>query len=138
MKRSRSCLLVSVTCLVICFSLVGMARSEEAAQVTVKEAAICLDVVDHVCVDPNDVFPSDMGKLYCFSRIQGAQEDIEITHVWYFGEIERARVKLAVRSVNFRTFSSKIIRPHEIGAWHVNILDPDDKLLKTVQFEIVQ
>jgi hypothetical protein len=40
--------------------------------------------------------------------------------------------------VNFRTYSTKIIQPHEIGDWHVDVLGPGDKLLKTVKFEIVK
>jgi hypothetical protein len=89
-------------------------------------------------VDPNDVFPSNVDKLSCFTRIFGAQENIQITHVWFFGDMERARVALNVRSVNFRTYSTKIIQPHEIGDWHVDVLGPGDKLLKTVKFEIVK
>jgi hypothetical protein len=113
-------------------------QGEEIIPLTVKDAAVCLDVVDRACVDPNDVFPSQVGKLFCFSRIFGAQEDIQVTHVWYFGDNERARVALNVRSVNFRTYSSKIIQPHEIGTWRVDIIGPGGKLLQTVPFDIVQ
>ncbi|MBW2108933.1 MAG: DUF2914 domain-containing protein, partial [Deltaproteobacteria bacterium] len=104
---------------------------------TVRDAAVCLDVVDRTCVDSNDVFPASVGKLYCFTRIFGAQEEIQISHVWYFGDIERARVPLNIRSLNFRTWSSKLIQPREIGKWHVDILGPGDERLKTVAFEIV-
>ncbi len=138
MKKSRLALVVLIAGVVVCLSLVGTTYCQETAPLTVLDPAICLDVVNHSPVDPNDVFPAQVGKLFCFTRIQGAQADTEITHVWYFGDIERARIKLDVRSANFRTFSSKIIRPHEIGAWHVDVLGPDDKLLKMIDFEIVQ
>lgn len=138
MKRSHAFAFL-VPCFVLALVLVGdAANCQEIIPITVKNAAICLDVVDRACVDPNDVFPAQVGRLYCFTRVFGAQEDIEITHVWYFGDIERARVTLHIHSVNFRTWSSKIIQPHEIGNWHVDVLGPGDKLLKTVPFEIVQ
>jgi hypothetical protein len=137
MKRSYLFLCYGFTLLLGFFFLTGPVYSEEIIPLTVKDAAICLDVVDRTCVDSNDVFPSDVGRLYCFSRIFGARENIRITHVWYFGDIERARVALDVRSVNFRTYSSKMIQPHEIGAWHVDILGPGGKLLQTLPFDIV-
>jgi hypothetical protein len=138
MRKSYPCLCYGFALLLASCFLVGPAHGEEIIPLTVKDAAICLDVEDRACVDPNDVFPSQVGKLCCFSRIFGAQEQIQVTHVWYFGDIERGRVALNVRSVNFRTYSSKIIQPHEIGPWHVDILGPGDKLLQTVNFEIVK
>jgi hypothetical protein len=59
-----------------------------------------------------------------------------VTHVWYFGETERARVGLDVRSGSWRTFSSKIVQPYEIGDWHVDVLGEDGQLLMVIPFEV--
>jgi hypothetical protein len=120
--------------------LLGLAlpvAAEDASSLVVQDPAICLDVVTRACVDANDVFPASVGKLFCFTKILGAQEPITITHAWYFGDIERARVDLTIRSANFRTFSSKRIQPHEIGNWRVDVLGPGDVVLKTITFEVV-
>lgn len=138
MKKSHAILCHGFMVTLTCFFVLSTAHCEEIIPLTVKDAAICLEVVGRVCVDPNDVFPSNVGKLSCFTRIFGAQEEIQITHVWFFGDIERARVALNVRSVSFRTYSTKIIQPHEIGDWHVDVLGPGEKLLKTIKFEIVK
>ena len=122
---------------IVSFFIMQTTLYAQETVLSVQEISVCLDIVDHTCVDKNDVFPSQVGKLFCLTRIFGAQEDSEVTHVWVFGDVERARVKLGVRSVNFRTFSSKIIRPHEIGDWRVDVLGPDESLLKSVKFEIV-
>jgi len=53
-----------------------------------------------------------------------------------YWDTERARIKLDIRSVNFRTYSSKMIRPHEIGSWRVDILDLENRVLKVVEFSI--
>lgn len=138
MKRPNLALSVSVTLISICLSFAGAVASEEAAFVNVRDASICLDVVDLSCVDGNPVFPADVGKLCCFTRICGVQGHTDIKHVWYFGDTERARVELGVASANWRTYSSKIIQLHDIGHWHVDVLGPGGELLKTVKFEIVQ
>ena len=138
MKKSYAILCHGFVAFLTGFFLLSTAHCEEIIPLTVKDAAICLDVVDRACVDSSDVFPANVGKLACFTRIFGAQENIEITHVWFFGDIERARVTLNIGSVNFRTYSTKIIRTHEIGDWHVDVLGPGDKLLQSIKFEIVQ
>jgi hypothetical protein len=138
MTKPQLSLFYGLTVLLACFFLVYPVYGEEMTSPTVEDAAVCLDIVDRACIDPNNVFPAQVARLFCFSRVLGAQEEIQVTHVWFFGDIERARVPLQVRSINYRTYSSKIIQPHEIGPWHVDILGPDDTLLKTVKFDIVE
>jgi hypothetical protein len=53
------------------------------------------------------VFPEDLDKLYCFTKIDGADRTTYVHHVWYFGNKEIARVKLPVKSKSWRTWSSK-------------------------------
>jgi len=50
------------------------------------------------------------------------------------GSSMRARVDLAIKSSTWRTYSSKIIQPHEIGSWRVEVLDPEGTVLKVIQF----
>lgn len=108
----------------------------EAAQLEVAESLICQKVAERDCVDPALSFPSQVGTLYCWSRVVGAVDPQEVTHVWYFGEKERARVTLPVRSVAWRTYTSKRIQPHETGTWRVDILGPGGQVLKTISFEV--
>jgi len=112
--------------------------AQEAPSLEVAVAAICQDVVDREPVDAGVSFPASVGTLYCFTKITGAQEPTTITHVWYFGATERARVELDVNSASWRTWSSKIIQAHEIGSWRVDVLDQEGTVLKELQFEITQ
>lgn len=113
-------------------------KAQEVPTVEVAEAVICLDVVDREPIDPGDSFEASVGKLYCFTKIIGAQEPIEIAHIWYYGDVERARVNLSVEASTWRTWSSKIIQPHEIGDWHVDVIGPEEEVLETLEFEITQ
>jgi len=72
------------------------------------------------------------------SNIAGIQNPTKIVHAWYYGETQRARVTLGVNPPKWRTYSSKIIQAHEIGAWRVEILDASGNLMETVRFEITQ
>ena len=99
---------------------------------------ICRDVLNREPQEAGESFGVAVGKLYCFTKIVGAQEPIEITHAWYFGENEKARVNLSVRSSSWRTYSSKNIQNDEVGEWRVDVLGPDGKVLKTQTFNITQ
>ena len=100
--------LLTILCMVFCLSLLPNAAAQDPPALEVADSAICTNVDNRACVDPREEFSSGVDRLYCFTRITGAQEDTEITHVWYFGDIERARVTLAVRTSNYRTYSSSI------------------------------
>ena len=110
--------------------------TEEAGRLQIVDGTVCLKISSLKCLDNNTQFPSDVGKLYCFTRIVGALNPISVTHVWYFGVKERWRVTLAVKSANWRTYSSKTIRPQEIGDWSVEILGPRGETLGLYKFEI--
>ncbi|MGD8915238.1 MAG: DUF2914 domain-containing protein [Syntrophobacterales bacterium] len=111
-------------------------QGQETAELVVSVAAICKDVIDREPVDSATSFAATVAKLYCFTKITGAQAPTQVTHVWLFDGTERARVDLAVGAASWRTFSSKIIQEHELGAWRVDVVDPEGNVLKTLEFEV--
>ena len=111
---------------------------QAVAELQVESSAICLNVVDREPIDTGDSFTVSVGKLFCLTKIVGAESPTNITHIWYYGDIERARITLPVRSFNWRTYSSKVLQPHEIGTWRVEVLGPSGDTLETVTFNIVQ
>ena len=86
-------------------------------------------------INPGSSFSVSIGRLYCFTKIIGATEHVTITHVWYFGDVERARIPLSVRAASWRTNSSKIIQAFEVGNWRVEVLDPEGNILEIISFE---
>lgn len=136
-KLSYIFLVLAMLTTIILYQVVTI-KAQEAGSLEVAEAVICRDVVDREPIDVGDSFEVSVGKLYCFTKIIGAQEAIEIAHVWYYGDVERVRVNLSVEASSWRTWSSKIIQAHEIGDWHVDVIGPDDEVLETVEFETTQ
>jgi hypothetical protein len=111
-----------------------------AGTMQVESSAIGEDVVNHEIVREEGSFAATVGKIYCLSKIANIENPTEVVHAWYYGNEERARVrvKLNVSPPAWRTYSSKIIRVHEIGFWRVEILDTDGNLLATERFQITQ
>jgi len=102
----------------------------------VAEGVITSQVSDRKPVDSLTSYSADIGKLYCFTHIVGAESDSKVTHVWYRGEEEMARVDLAVRSDNWRTWSSKTLLPQWTGNWRVDVLDGDGAVIHTIAFTL--
>jgi hypothetical protein len=128
-------LILGVLLITVCL-LATPGTEAQVASLEATGAVICKDVVDLKPVGVGNSFSASVGKLYCFTQIKGAHEPTAITHVWYFGKTERARVSLAVDSESWRTKSSKKIQLHETGKWHVHVLGSQGELLQTVEFEI--
>jgi len=115
---------------------IGVAHGSE---LTLIESGICENVVKHRAVNMGEAFDHNIGKLHCFTRVLGPYHEFKeqsVTHVWYYGDSEQARVALPVRSSNWGTHSSKIIQPMQVGAWRVEILDSNEAVLGVFQFYI--
>jgi len=105
-----------------------------AATLRVADGAITSAIKNQLPVDRIESYRADFGKLYCFTRIVGAQEDTVVTHVWYYQDAELARVTLPVRSSDWRTYSSKRFLPQWAGQWRVVVLDGEGNEIATVPF----
>ena len=124
---------------IICMCLsIPAVEAQVSNTLEVVAAAICTDVVDREAVDVGNSFSTSVPRLYCFTKIVGAGQPTEVVHVWSYGDVERARVSLAVNAASWRTYSSKAIQAHEIGTWRVDVLDTSGNLLETINFEITQ
>ncbi len=121
--------------LILVFVILGVSFVQ-ASDLIVAEGTITSAIVNQRPVDHIESYRADFGKLYCFTRIVGAQEDTEITHVWYYQDDELARVTLPIRSADWRTYSSKRFLPQWAGEWRVVILDGDQNELATIPFRL--
>ena len=127
--------ILAVTTVSFFFSITSVAQ---AAGLSVETSAICEDVVDREPVDEGTSFSVSVGRLYYFTKIVGAETATEVTHVWWFGSVERARITLPVGGSSWRTHSSKVLQAHEIGTWRVEVIDADGNNLETVEFTVTQ
>ncbi len=133
----RSLVTTLGTCLVtiiVSIGIMGIANAQDKAGLTIAQSAVCQDVVDRQPVGIGDVFPKEISKLYCFTKVVGASSETTITHNWYYNGDLKASVVLPVRSPSWRTWSSKTIDPSMTGEWMVEILAADGTALDSVIF----
>lgn len=109
----------------------------QAQNLEVATLEIGTTVEDRSIVNPDSTFSSSVGDLFCFTRITGAEDTTQVSHVWYYDNEEMARTELDVRSADWRTWSSKTILPKWVGSWRVVIEDADGNSLAEQSFEIV-
>lgn len=109
----------------------------QAQNIEVATLEIGTTVEDRNIVNPDTSFSSSVGNLFCFTRITGAEDTTQVSHVWYYDDEEMARTELDVRSSDWRTWSSKNILPTWVGSWRVVIEDAGGNSLAEQTFEIV-
>jgi hypothetical protein len=129
----------------VCFAQAKPAkeqRKETTPAVEQKQPALVLeeiqfytDVEDRQPSGVGSVFPEDLDKLYCFTKIGGAEAATYVYHVWYFEDKEIARVKLPVKSKSWRTWSSKNLHMG-LGYGYVEIVSESGDILGRAEFEI--
>ena len=129
-----------VICALIGFVILALAHSTRAQEkskgIEVGYSAICLDVQDREPVGVDTTFHSNVGLLFCFTRIEGATDSTAVTHVWYYGDKKVAEVTLPVKSPRWRTYSKKKIFPQWTGKWNVVILSEAGDPLAQLSFFI--
>ena len=110
----------------------------EAVQpvIAVKEGVIATTVENRLPHGVGTQFSATVGMLYCFTTLSGTGEDTSISHTWYYQDKKMAEVVLPVRSILWRTWSSKKIMPEWKGDWKVVITAEDGNLLTTIPFTI--
>ncbi len=129
----KAFLMMVLTAVGLVLMMSAAALAQEGA-ISIEEAVICKDVVDRTPVEPGDVFPQSVERVYCFTKVVGATAGENITHNWYFGGNQMASVSLAVQSYAWRTYSSKRILPEWTGEWTVDVVAQDGTVLKKIIF----
>ena len=66
---------------------------------TVPESSIATMVVDRTPSGTAMTFPASVERLYAWTRIQGADGEIMVHHVWIQGDVERADIELQHRGI---------------------------------------
>lgn len=101
-----------------------------------EKAVMCKGVDQRAPLGIGNVFAGDAGKIYCFTKITGANQDTMVTHKWFLNGELKSSVDLPVKSSSWRTWSSKQIDPADIGDGMVEVVSEDGVVLTTIIFFI--
>lgn len=103
---------------------------------SVSRQIFALDVVGREPANADQTFPSDVGRVYCFTQIVDIGPEANIFHVWIYDGKEVATVPLTVEGWSWRTWSNKYILPHQTGEWTVEVRDIQAAVLATAAFTV--
>lgn len=103
----------------------------------VGNAVPCKQVQDKEPVEPNTVFPADIGRIYFHTVIHTTEQPTFVIHEWYYRDQMISNVKLDVNFPRTRTWSYKTIQPNMSGNWKVRVIDAKSNLLKESFFKIL-
>jgi hypothetical protein len=109
-----------------------------AADLGVSRVVVATGVEDREPVGAAETFSAGVDEIVCFSEVTGAGAGSEVVHVWYQGEVERARVTLTAEGERWRTWSRIQIGADQTGPWRVVVEGPDGTALGQVSFEIAE
>jgi len=108
----------------------------QAQHVRVTEIKFATSMQNRQPTGVDTVFAADVGTVYCFTHLEGAQDTTHISHVWYYKDEEKANINLTVASNDWRTWSSKSILKNWSGPWRVIIEDSNGNVLASKSFVI--
>ena len=117
-------------------SLLGPQGALAQGTLSVSESAVATNVVDRMPVGSGTSFSADVGRVYAWTRITGAEGETTIHHVWFQGDVERADRALQVGGSPWRTWSNKAISPEWTGDWRVEVRDSSGNVIETLSFTV--
>jgi hypothetical protein len=123
-------------CAALVLALAAVVGAQQQAGLDVAEMVITSQVVDRQPADSLTQVDSNVGRVYCWTRVTGADGEITLEHVWYKDDVEMARVPLQIAGTNWRTWSSKNIELIWTGEWRVDAVTADGTVLKSVSFTV--
>ncbi len=117
----------------ICCAVLPIAATEG---LRIERIAVCTSIEDRQPIAEAESFPADVGTLWCFTKVVGAEEETSVQHVWYYDGKERFRISLKVGKASWRTWSAKSIPTSWTGAWRVVVEDSNGTPLSEASFTV--
>ena len=130
MKRSYSFIFIFV------LLLSGGLFAQNQSNVKVDSIVICTSVENRQPIGTDSVFSSDVGKLYCFTKLSSETDTSEISHVWFYNDKQMAKINLPMNAKSWHTWSAKTIMPAWKGNWRVEIQDSDGNVISKIPFRL--
>lgn len=124
------------TVLAIVFICPSVLHAQDQAVIEVVVIKVCTSVEDRQPLGEDTVFSSDVGKLYCYTRLNNPSGESTISHVWFYQDRQMAKIDLPVKANTWRTWSSKNILPLWVGDWRVEVQDSSGSVLADISFII--
>lgn len=107
----------------------------EEPELSLEDIQICSGIEDRQPTGAAAVFPDDLEKIFCFTKVIGAEDTTSVNHVWYMGDKQIISVNLPIKAASWRTWSSKML-DMGLGKGYVEIVSEGGDVLGKAEFEI--
>lgn len=108
------------------------------SNLTLASAVVCEGVKDLSPQYPAIVFSTTVGRASCFCVFDPVPQDTHIYHSWYYRDKLTTRIKLALKSPRWSTFSSIQLRESDVGPWRVEITNRSNLVIKVLRFSVTE
>jgi len=99
------------------------------------ELKVGTNVENREVVGESAAFGPEVPKIVAWTRVSGANQPVQITHIWKRDGKTVATVPLNIQSASYRTFSRRTVAG-EPGAWSVDVIDPIGKVVARKEFTV--
>jgi len=120
--------------MVIVMSSALFAQNQE--NIKAEKIAICTSVENMQPIGVDSVFTTNVGHLYCFTKLASPMDMSKVSHVWFYQDKQMSKIDLTMNTKTFRTWSSKTILSDWKGDWRVEIQGPTGNVIKSISFKI--
>lgn len=125
---------------IVALTVIGSSASAQqvaqsgAAAAAAAEVSVGTAIENRALTGAAESFARSVGKVYCLSKVSNAAGS-DVEHVWYKGDTEVARVKLAIAGSPWRTYSSKTLGDDAAGDWRCDVV-MNGNVIQTARFRI--
>ena len=118
------------------FLVLILFSSVNAGDISAEVIVIARGVENRIPIGVDDKFPSNIGRVYCYSKVVGASKGNIVKHIWYYNDKPISEVSFNITAPSYRMHSYKTIPPYAKGKWRVDLTMQDGTVLKSTDFTI--
>jgi len=112
--------------------------TKEESILNVKQISICKNIQNRQPVQSGNTFSASVDSIFCYTLLSNTGGKQHLSHIWEYDNKVMSEISYSVKhSLNWRSWTRKTILPHQTGLWSVSVKDSSGKIIKKIQFNIV-
>ena len=105
-------------------------------KIELKQAVVCEDIINERPHATATLFLAKDRTLYCFVESKSNERYAELVHEWFFEDKLISKFNIPLSSPISYKWSQLNIKKNQTGAWHINVLSGEGKILNRLEFRI--
>lgn len=136
LRRICFVIILATMCLVPGTVWIQESAASSSEEPKLVKAVMCESIQKFAPVNEAVVFSIDLGRVSCFTEFDPVPKQTVIYHKWYHKGSQVTVKQFTVNPPRWSLSSSMQLRDADKGPWQVDVVDKNDKLLRTLRFSI--